>query len=115
MVLHRSGSRTIRPGAAAKALVGACIVSLCTSSALAHDWYTGLIDPVTGSSCCGGQDCHPVPRENIRVAENGGIELFLGWGGRPLDPQRSLKNSSPDSRGPSCSFFFFLEFLRAHF
>jgi hypothetical protein len=42
MVLHRSGSRTIRPGAAAKALVGACILSLCTSSALAHDWYTGV-------------------------------------------------------------------------
>jgi hypothetical protein len=81
MALHRSGSRIVYPGAAAKALVGACIVSLCTSSALAHDWYTDLVDPVTGSSCCGGHDCHPVPREHIRFAENGDMELFWMAGG----------------------------------
>lgn len=29
--------------------------------AQAHDWYTGIHDPVTGGSCCGGSDCGPVP------------------------------------------------------
>jgi hypothetical protein len=61
-----------------KAPLSAVFVSLCASPALlAHDWYTGLVDPVTGYSCCGGQDCRPVPREGIRFAENGDMELFL--------------------------------------
>ena len=102
MVLHRSGCRIIRLGPAAKALVGACIVSLCTSSAFAHDWYTGLVDPGTGYSCCGGQDCRPVPRENIRFAKNGDMEFFLDGGWRHVDPQKILKLSSPDSRVHAC-------------
>jgi hypothetical protein len=109
VVLYRSGSRIVRLRAAAKLLVGACIVSLCTSSALAHDWYTGLVDPVTGSSCCGGQDCHPVPRENIRFAANGDMELFLDGGWRHVDPQKILKISSPDSRVHACWFHLFQE------
>ena len=93
----------------AKVLAGACIISLCTSSAFAHDWYTGLVDPVTGSSCCGGQDCRPVPRENIRFAENGDMELFLDGRWRHVDPRKILKISSPDSRVHACWFHLFQE------
>ena len=85
-----------------KALLSAAIVSLCALPALAHDWYTGLVDPVTGYSCCGGQDCRPVPREGIRFAENGDMELFLDGAWRHVDPQKILKISSPDSRVHAC-------------
>ena len=33
-----------------KALLSAVIASLCASPVLARDWYTGLVDPVTGYS-----------------------------------------------------------------
>jgi hypothetical protein len=102
MVFHRSGCWVVRAGTAAKALVGACVVCLCTSPAFAHDWYTGLVDPVTGYSCCGGQDCRPVPRENIRFAKNGDMEFFLDGAWRHVDPEKVLKISSPDSRVHAC-------------
>ena len=86
-----------------KAPLSAVFVSLCASPALlAHDWYTGLVDPVTGYSCGGGQDCRPVPRAGIRFAENGDMELFLDGAWRHVDPQKILKISSPDSRVHAC-------------
>lgn len=39
------------------------ILMLFATSAQAHDWYTYRTDPVTGSRCCGGNDCKPVPAE----------------------------------------------------
>jgi len=89
-------------GEAAKTLLFVPLIVLCTSSARAHDWYTGLVDPVTGYSCCGGYDCHPVARENIRVSRNGDMELFLDGGWRHVDPEKILKMSSPDSRVHAC-------------
>jgi hypothetical protein len=109
MVPLRSAAGSITLVWRAKVLAGACIISLCTSSAFAHDWYTGLVDPVTGSSCCGGQDCRPVPRENIRFGENGDMELFLDGGWRHVDPRKILKISSPDSRVHACWFHLFQE------
>ena len=102
MARHRSAAGSFTLLWRTKALVGACIVSLCTSSAAAHDWYSDLVDPVTGSPCCGGQDCRPVPREDVRLAEDGDLELFLDGAWRHVDPQRILKISSPDSRVHAC-------------
>ena len=103
MVLHRSAAGSFTLLWRIKALAGACIiVSLCTSSAVAHDWYTNLVDPVTGYSCCGGQDCRPVPREDIRLGQDGDLELFLDGKWRHVDPQKILKISSPDSRVHAC-------------
>lgn len=36
-----------------------------TTGARAHDWFTGLTDPITGSRCCGGTDCAAVPPDLI--------------------------------------------------
>ena len=103
MVLHRSAAGSSTLLWRIKALVGACIiVGLCTSSAAAHDWYTNLVDPVTGYSCCGGQDCRPVPREDVRLGQDGDLELFLDGKWRHVDPRRILKISSPDSRVHAC-------------
>jgi hypothetical protein len=110
MVLHRSAAGSFTPLWRTKALVGACIsVSLCTSSAVAHDWYTGLVDPITGNSCCGGQDCRPVPREDVRLGQDGDLELFLDGAWRHADPRTILKISSPDSRVHACWFHLFQE------
>jgi hypothetical protein len=85
-----------------KALVVADVVMVCISPAYAHDWYTGLVDPVTGYSCCGGHDCRPVPSEDIRLSKNGDLELFLDGAWRFVNPQKILKISSPDSRVHAC-------------
>ena len=72
MVLHRSAAGSFTLLWRIKALVGACtIVSLCTSSAVAHDWYTNLVDPVTGYSCCGAKTvvrCHDKMSDSGRTA-----------------------------------------------
>ena len=39
------------------------LLVLLATPALSHDWYTYRTDPVTGSRCCGGTDCKPVPRD----------------------------------------------------
>src|SRR6266481_2974617 len=85
-----------------KALISVAVSVLCTSAANAHDWYTGLVDPVTGYSCCGGQDCRPVPSTDIRLSRNGDLELWLDGAWRFVDPQKILKISSPDSRVHAC-------------
>jgi hypothetical protein len=89
-------------GMIGKALIAAALSMLCTSAASAHDWYTGLVDPVTGYSCCGGQDCRPVPSTDIRLSRNGDLELWLDGAWRVVDPQKILKISSPDSRVHAC-------------
>lgn len=43
-------------------------ILLCATHARAHDWYTYRTDPVTGSRCCGGSDCKPVPLEAKWIA-----------------------------------------------
>ena len=88
-------------GMIGKALIVAVSV-LYTSSALAHDWYTGLVDPVTGYSCCGGQDRRPVPSRDIRLSRNGDLELWLDGAWRFVNPQKILKISSPESRVHAC-------------
>ena len=45
-------------------------LAIASSEALAHDWYTGTNDPVTGFRCCGATDCAPIP--DIDVKENAG-------------------------------------------
>ena len=103
MVLHRSAAGSLTQLWRTNAQVGVCIaVSLWTSSAVAHDWYTNLVDPVTGYSCCGGHDCRPVPREDVRLGQDGDLELFLDGAWRHVDPRKILKISSPDSRVHAC-------------
>lgn len=39
--------------------------------ALAHDWYTGRTNPVTGLGCCGGVDCAPLGPDDVRRTSSG--------------------------------------------
>lgn len=41
----------------------AVVLMLLSSGALAHDWYP--------QDCCSGEDCHPVPCEEIRMDDFG--------------------------------------------
>jgi len=49
----------------ALALFAGAGIMTWAASALAHDWFIGLLDPVTGSRCCGGTDCAVVPAELV--------------------------------------------------
>lgn len=44
----------------------------------AHSWYTGKRDPVTGTSCCGGYDCGPVEKVQVRAVSGGWLILLTG-------------------------------------
>lgn len=53
----------------ALAFIGAC------SGALAHSWFTGARDPVTGFGCCDGRDCEEIPDTDVKAVEGGYIYL----------------------------------------
>jgi hypothetical protein len=42
----------------------------------AHSWYSGTKDPLTGSNCCGGSDCSPIPASWVKY-ERDGFRLTL--------------------------------------
>ena len=45
------------------AVVSSLVLSLLTGqipSTYAHDWYSGIRNPVTGVNCCGGRDCKAI-------------------------------------------------------
>ena len=53
-------------------------LAIASSEALAHDWYTGTNDPVTGFRCCAATDCAPIP--DIDVKETLGGYTYLPTG-----------------------------------
>lgn len=56
---------------AERIIIGAALLLASSAmSALGHDWFSGKLDPVSGSRCCGGTDCAGVPAE---LFENGAI------------------------------------------
>lgn len=55
----------------------AAMVAFC-APAVAHDWFTGTRDPVTGGGCCGGSDCSLLKIEpGVLEGEAGGYRLRL--------------------------------------
>jgi len=70
--------------------------------AAAHDWYTGLRQPGTGRSCCGGYDCAPLRSEQIRYIDGGRMQFFLDGAWRDVDPAVILERASPDGRVHAC-------------
>lgn len=44
-----------------KVFGGIAILLLSATAALGHDWFSGKLDPVSGSRCCGDTDCAGVP------------------------------------------------------
>ena len=51
---------------------------IVSTEALAHDWYTGANDPVTGFRCCAGTDCAPISDSEVKERPDGYIYLPTG-------------------------------------
>jgi hypothetical protein len=62
----------LRAGLRSAVMLAFLSVAPCDS----HDWYTGKYNTL-GNSCCGGQDCHPLPAPNVRT-EPKGFHIRLG-------------------------------------
>lgn len=46
--------------------------------ALAHEWFTGTKDPVTGFTCCNNRDCQEIEDTDVRQQGSGYIYLPTG-------------------------------------
>jgi hypothetical protein len=53
-------------------------LAIVSTEAMAHKWYTGTHDPVTGFDCCAGLDCAPVPKSEVKEVPGGYIYLPTG-------------------------------------
>ena len=100
-------------------LCGLCLLSLVVfwlGVSQAHDWYTGSRNPVTGSSCCGRNDCVPIPDGDVRY--EGGVIWFRypydgEWYSIPMDqtlPSRDMHSHGcvwgrGTEGGPKVCFF----------
>lgn len=51
-------------------------VVLFNAPAMAHEWYTGTNDPVSGYGCCGKSDCHAIPAAWL-IQEGDGYRVRL--------------------------------------
>jgi hypothetical protein len=82
----------------------AVVLSFTTKQAAAHDWYSHLVDPF-GASCCGGEDCHPVPPGMTkRVKDSYFIYFKDQW--YIVPPERILAIQSPDGQVHACFHHF---------
>lgn len=53
-------------------------LAVVSTGAIAHEWYTGKTDPVTGFGCCGGSECAPIPVSEVKEMPGGYIYLPTG-------------------------------------
>ena len=54
------------------------VLAVVSTEAMAHEWYTGKKDPVTGFDCCAGSECAPIPESQVREMPGGYIYLPTG-------------------------------------
>jgi hypothetical protein len=73
-----------------------CIAA--ATSANAHDWYTDKIDPLTKLKCCGGSDCHAVPRSSVQSRIDGGYTYLP----HNFNIPRDRVQESPDGQYHLC-------------
>jgi hypothetical protein len=49
-----------------------------SSAAEAHSWYSERRDPIyNATTCCGGQDCSPIPPHAISITPDGNLRITL--------------------------------------
>ena len=80
-----------------KALMAAIALFCLSSTVLAHDIYSNLLDR-DGNLCCGGQDCSPV---QVTVLPNGDYYLPATDETIPAD----MAAPSPDDRFHHCGYY----------
>lgn len=67
-----------------KRIIGTLIILLMAQlNASAHSWYTGMSNPITRDTCCGGKDCFPISIE--RVVEKSAVYVVDGKYAFPKD------------------------------
>lgn len=71
---------------------------LFAGPALAHDFYTGKFNRM-GESCCGLNDCEPIPNTDVRIVKSGYAVRF-GEGEVVIPFGQEL--NSPDGRFHKC-------------
>lgn len=61
-----------------KALVTLAALLFSVTAAQAHSWYSERRDPIYNqTSCCGGQDCAPLPAHAISITPDGQLRVTL--------------------------------------
>ena len=71
---------------------------LMTSSAGAHDWYTGL-SSLRSANCCNNRDCRPV---ESRFTADGVREILVRDEWQTVKPETIVKDPSPDGLTHAC-------------
>lgn len=78
-------------------------LALAAIPAASHDWFAGTKDPVSGSGCCGGDDCAAIPIELFDVGAV--VEMKNGYSVKLTLPQARMFNR--DTRKPVEDFLPF--------
>ena len=74
------------------------LTMLASSSAAAHEWYTGQRSP-SGRECCGAQDCRPT---TARLNEQGELEVLSNGVWFPAFDPNFYLGPSPDGSWTAC-------------
>jgi hypothetical protein len=100
---QRIGGQAVeRVGAALTVLVASlCIPSVCW----AHGWYSELRQPDNGELCCGGQDCHRIDDDGVRIGD-GRLQIFIEGSWHEVDPDLILSTRSPDGDLHACWAYY---------
>lgn len=72
------------------ALVAAFVFMAPVIAAHAHEWYSGKRDPIYSmTTCCGGNDCAPLPAHAISFTPGGDLRVTLSLEeARRINPAR---------------------------
>lgn len=68
----------------------------------AHSWYTGMQDPISGLSCCGGNDCAEIGDDEVTPVPNGyqvHVRQFMNVG--PIEGFVPNEQARPAKEGGS--------------
>ena len=78
-------------------LAGLCWLLGFTTTASAHDWYTGLTSP-TGERCCNGLDCEAVDQRYNGQSRQ--LELGIGGNWYPIEFEQAPLGALHRRPGP---------------
>ena len=68
---------------------------------LSNDWIAGMTNSA-GKSCCGNNDCRPVPVGSLTSALGGGLEVQIDGTRFPVPDGSIVPDISPDGRAWVC-------------
>jgi hypothetical protein len=58
--------------------ISLAVLCLTAAAANAHSWYSERRDPIfSQTTCCGGQDCAPLPPHAISITPEGDLRITL--------------------------------------